>query len=168
MEIADITAFLAYFEKVHERTMRIVRCIPEDKLEWSYAAGKFTLGGLARHIATTERFVFAECACGGRNAYPGCDRKLADGKDAVLHYMDALHSESISMLARLSGDDLQRKCASADGSPMTTWKLLRAMVEHEIHHRGEMYAALGVLGVAVPPLYGVTSEQLRSFAGSGA
>jgi len=48
---------------------------------------------------------------------------------------------------------------------MTTWKLLRSMVEHEVHHRGELYAYLGVLGVLVPPLYGLTSEQLREIAG---
>ena len=27
------------------------------------------------------------------------------------------------------------------------WKLLRSMAEHEVHHRGELYAYLGVLGV---------------------
>jgi len=42
--------------------------------------------------------------------------------------------------------------------------LLRAMTEHEIHHRGELYAYLGILGVAVPPLYGLTSEQLQEIA----
>ncbi len=70
----------------------------------------------------------------------------------------------MEIFGRLSDADLQKKCASADGSPMTTWKLLRAMVEHEVHHRGELYAYLGVLGVAVPPLYGLTSEQLREIA----
>jgi uncharacterized damage-inducible protein DinB len=39
------------------------------------------------------------------------------------------------------------------------------MVEHEIHHRGELYAYLGLLNVKVPPLYGLTSEQLREIAG---
>jgi uncharacterized damage-inducible protein DinB len=48
---------------------------------------------------------------------------------------------------------------------MTTWKLLRSMVEPEVRHRGELCACLGVLGVQVPPLYGLTSEQLREIAG---
>jgi uncharacterized damage-inducible protein DinB len=38
------------------------------------------------------------------------------------------------------------------------------MAEHEIHHRGELYAYLGILGVSVPPLYGLTSEQLQEIA----
>ena len=79
--------------------------------------------------------------------------------------MERMHSESMNMLARLSDDQLQQKCQSADGTSITTWKLLRSMVEHEVHHRGELYAYLGVLGVRVPPLYGLTSEQLRKIAG---
>ncbi len=38
------------------------------------------------------------------------------------------------------------------------------MIEHEIHHRGEIYAYLGLLGVKTPPLYGMTSEELRAAA----
>jgi uncharacterized damage-inducible protein DinB len=105
-----------------------------------------------------------ECACGGRNRYAGCGRELAEGRDEVVRFMQRMHSESINMLAHLSDDQLQQKCQSADGTPITTWKLLRSMVEHEVHHRGELYAYLGVLGVSVPPLYGLTSEKLREIA----
>jgi hypothetical protein len=43
------------FNNTRERTAGIVACIPPDKIEWSGAAGKFTPGDLARHIAATER-----------------------------------------------------------------------------------------------------------------
>jgi uncharacterized damage-inducible protein DinB len=79
--------------------------------------------------------------------------------------MERMHRESTNMLGKLNDDQLRQKCQSADGTSMTTWKLLRSMVEHEVHHRGELYAYLGVLGVPVPPLYGLTSEQLREIAG---
>ena len=62
MEVSTIQSFLDYFSKIRERTMRVVACIPPDKIEWRAAAGKFTLGDLARHIAATERNVFVECA----------------------------------------------------------------------------------------------------------
>ncbi len=165
MEVSTIKSFLDYFRKIRERTMRVVACIPPDKIEWRAAEGKFTLGDLARHIAATERNVFVECVCGGRNCYAGCGRELAEGRDEVVRFMERMHSESMNMLTRLSDDQLQQKCQSADGAPITTWKLLRSMVEHEVHHRGELYAYLGVLGVNVPPLYGLTSEQLREIAG---
>lgn len=164
MEIQTISSFLPYFNNIRERTVRTVRCIPPDKLEWSYAPGKFTLGDMARHIAVTERFVFVECAMGGRSKYPGCGKEFAEGYDEVLHFMQRTHSESVSLLETLTDAGLQHKCSSPDGTPITTWKLLRAMIEHEIHHRGELYAELGMLGITVPPLYGVTSERLRELA----
>jgi len=164
MEVKTIHSFLDYFSKIRERTMRLIACIPPDKIEWRAAANKFTLGDLARHIAVTERNVFAECACGGHNRYAGCGRELAEGRDEVVRFMEQMHTESVNMLSRLSDEQLQQKCPAADGTPITTWKLLRSMVEHEVHHRGELYAYLGVLGVTVPPLYGLTSEQLREIA----
>jgi uncharacterized damage-inducible protein DinB len=164
MEILRVGPFLDYFEKIRARTMRLVACIPPAELEWRCKEGKFTLGDLARHIAAVERNVFVESVAGGRNRYTGCGRELADGYDQVVRFMERMHSESMSILSRLSDEDLLRKCASADGTPITAWKLLRAMTEHEIHHRGELYAYLGMLGVSVPPLYGTTSEQLQEIA----
>jgi uncharacterized damage-inducible protein DinB len=37
------------------------------------------------------------------------------------------------------------------------------MIEHEVHHRGEIYVYLALLGVPRPPLYGVTEPELRGF-----
>jgi hypothetical protein len=36
------------------------------------------------------------------------------------------------------------------------------MAEHEIHQRGQIYLGLGMLDVPTPPLYGLTSEEVRS------
>jgi len=35
------------------------------------------------------------------------------------------------------------------------------MVEHEVHHRSQIYVYLGMLGVKTPPIYGLTSEEVR-------
>ena len=37
----------------------------------------------------------------------------------------------------------------------------RALVEHEIHHRGQIYLYLSMLDVKTPPIYGMTSEEVR-------
>jgi len=161
MQIQSIDAFLEYLDKVHQRTMRVVRCIPPDKLDWSYAAGKFTLGDLVRHMAAIERYMFAETVQGKPSRYAGCGRELADGYEQVLQFVERLHQESVEIFSRLTEEDLTRKCKTPDGASITVWKWLRAMVEHEIHHRGQIYIYLAILGVATPPLYGLTSEQVR-------
>ena len=161
MEIKNIDAFLEYLDKVHQRTLRVARCIPPDKLDWSYAPGKFTLGDLVRHIAAVNRYMFAENVQGRPSRYPGCGKELADGYDQVVQFMQRMHHESVEIFSRLSPDDLNRKCETPGGASITVWKWLRSMVEHEIHHRGQIYLYLAMLGVATPPLYGLTSEQVK-------
>jgi uncharacterized damage-inducible protein DinB len=161
MQIQNVDAFLEYLVKVHQRTLRVVRWIPPDKLDWSYAPGKFTLGDLVRHIAAINRYMFAENVQGKPSRYPGCGKELADGYDQVVLFMERMHRESVEVFSRLAPDDLNRKCETPGGASITVWKWLRSMIEHEIHHRGQIYLYLAMLGVATPPLYGLTSEQVR-------
>jgi uncharacterized damage-inducible protein DinB len=161
MEIQTIQPFLQYFGNVRERTMRVARCIPPDKIDWTYAEGKFTLGDLLRHIAVTERYMFAECVQGKPSRYTSHGKEFADGDD-ILAFMEGLHQESMAIFGSLTDADLQKKCPTPGGAPISTWKWLRAMVEHEIHHRGQVYLYLAILGVPTPPLYGLTSEQVRA------
>lgn len=160
MEIKTIEPFLIYYEKVRQRTMRVIKCIPPQRLDWTYQDGKFTFGDLIRHLAATERFMFAENVQFRKSSYPGHGRELADGYDEVLGYMDNMHQESMEIFARLTDESLQRKCHTPGGTTITVWKWLRSMIEHEVHHRGQIYLYLGMLGVATPPLYGLTSEEV--------
>jgi uncharacterized damage-inducible protein DinB len=162
MEIRTIDSFLQYFKNVRERTMRVARCIPPDKVDWGYAPGKFTLGDLLRHIAVAERFMWAETLQGHTSRYATHGKELADGYDDVMAFMERKHAESMEIFAKLSDEELQSKCKTPDGAEITKWKWLRLMVEHEIHHRGQIYLYLGMLGVPTPPLYGLTSEQVRA------
>jgi len=113
MEIRTIQPFLQYFGNVRERTMRVARCIPPDKLDWSYAPGKFTLGDLLRHIAVAERFMWAETAQGHTSRYTTHGKELADGYENVMAFMERLHAESMEVFAKLSDEDLEHKCKDA-------------------------------------------------------
>ena len=128
---------------------------------WRPREGAFSPGDLVRHIAVTNRSTFAENILGKPSRYATHGVELADGLDAVLEFAERLHLETAALLAGLSEDQWNSKVQTADGAPITRWKLLRLMLEHEVHHRGELYAYLGLLGVTVPPLYGLTSEELR-------
>jgi uncharacterized damage-inducible protein DinB len=161
MEILTIQPFLHYFTSVRERTLRVARCIPPDKIDWTYSPGKFTLGDLLRHIAVSERYMWAETVHCHPSRYITHGKELADGLDNILAFMERLHAESMEIFSRLSDANLQRKCQTPASAPITTWKWLRLMVEHEIHHRGQIYLYLALLGVPTPPLYGLTSEQVR-------
>jgi uncharacterized damage-inducible protein DinB len=164
MEIIRIEPFLEYYEKVRERTLRVIKHIPPDKIEWTYQAGKFTLGDLIRHLACIERFMYAENAQFLPSRYQGCGRAYADGYENVINFFNQMHYESIEIFKKLSPEDLQRKTLTPASSQITLWKWLRAMTEHEIHHRGQIYLYLSILQVPTPPLYGLTAEQVESLS----
>jgi uncharacterized damage-inducible protein DinB len=67
--------------------------------------------------------------------------------------LDRTHKESVAIFSRLNDEDLQKKCRTPGGSPITIWKWLRAPVEHEVHHRGEIYIYLAMIDIPTPPLY---------------
>jgi uncharacterized damage-inducible protein DinB len=162
MEIHDSESFVAYFDGIRARTLRVAACIPPERLEWSPRDGAWSFGDLLRHLGAIERYMFAENVLCRPSRYPGNGRELADGRDAVMAFLARLHAESLAIFRSLSAADLERRCETPGGVSMTTWKWLRAMVEHEIHHRGQIYSMLGDLGIATPPLYGLTSEQVRA------
>lgn len=162
MEIRDVPKFLSYYEHVRERTARVVACIPPERIEWTYQEGKFTFGDIIRHLGAIERYMFAETVAGRPSRYPGHGRELADGCDSVLAFFEQMHTEAMEIFASLEPADLTRKCRTPAGVEISVWKWLRAMVEHEIHHRGQIYIYLGMLGLSGPPLYGLTSEEVRA------
>ncbi len=166
MEIRTIEPFLKYFNNVRERTIRVARCIPSDKIDWTYAPGKFTFGDILRHLAVAERYMWAENVQGNQSRYTNHGKDLADGYENILAFMERLHAESMEIFSKLTDEDLQRKCKTPGGGEIRVANWLRSMVEHEAHHRGQLYIYLGILGVPTPPLYGLTSEQVRARSSS--
>jgi uncharacterized damage-inducible protein DinB len=162
MVIADAASFLAYLAKVRGRTLAVARAIPEDKIEWRPHEGAFSFGDILRHLGATERYMFAENARQQPARYPGNGPELARGYGAVFAYLTRTHEEAVAIFAGLEPADLQRKCVTPGGAELAVWKWLRAMIEHEIHHRGQVYVYLSMLGIHGPPLYGLTSEEVRA------
>jgi uncharacterized damage-inducible protein DinB len=160
----DLDEFLHGFDRVRERTRRVAACIPHDRVEWTYKPGGFTLGDLVRHIAVTERYIWAETVHDRPCRYVTHGRELAEGRDAVLALLDRLHAESMQEFRALTPERLTAKCATPEGTRLTAWKWLRMMPEHEIHHRGQLYTMLGMLDVDTPPLYGMTASDVQARA----
>ena len=158
---AELAEFLRYVDRIRARTRAVVECIPSDLLEWSPGEGRFTPGDLVRHIAATERWMWAENVKGRPSRYPGHGRELADGLEAVVGYMDRMHADAMDIFSSLTAEELSGRCPTPGGVQLRTWKWLRAMVEHEVHHRGQLYVLLGLNGIPTPPLYGLTEPQVR-------
>jgi len=64
------------------------------------------------------------------------------------------------LIAALTPEQLQASCTTVAGAEVPVWLLLRVMLEHEIHHRGQLYTLLGLLGAPRPPLFGLTEREV--------
>lgn len=152
--------FLNYLEKTRQQTNNVIQAIPEDKLDWSYKPGKFTLGDLIRHIVLIERNVFAEVALGNKPKYKGCGKEFAMGYDDVFHFFKVMHQQSIEILQSIPDEQLKQKMLSLDGKEIQLGNFLRSMIVHEVHHRGAMCIYLNLLGVESPPVIGLREEEV--------
>src|ERR1700743_2762375 len=121
MEITNLHEFLDYWEKVRQRTLRVIACIPPEKFDWTYAEGKFTFADIIRHLATIERFMYAENVQFKPSRYPGHSAEAVVGLDAtqpadsaerVLAFFNQMHQESMSIFSQLTPEDLQKKCTT--------------------------------------------------------
>lgn len=164
MDVLEIDRFVRYWQRIHARTRRVIERIPESDLEWSPVAGKWSSGDLVRHLAVIERYMFIETARGHASTYRGESRSMAEGLDAVLALHDRLHEESVGLVSAMPDARLGERCTTPAGATVPVGAWLRAMIEHEIHHRAQIYSLLGQLGVETPPLFGLTAETVASRA----
>jgi len=75
--------------------------------------------------------------------------------------MSRMHAQSMAIFRSLNDDDLEKKCMTPGGVELRIGKWLRSMVEHEVHHRGQIYLYLAMLEIPTPPLYGLTEEEVK-------
>lgn len=160
MTITSISDFIQYYDRIKARTIRLFDYIPSDKIEWTYKAGKFTIGDLIRHNACIERYMYAETVQGKPSLYTGCGPSYARNREEVVAFYKKLYQESREIFLSMEDADLTKRCKTPAGSDIAVWKWLRAMLEHEIHHRGQIYLYLAMNDVATPPIFGLTSEEV--------
>ncbi len=167
MEAQSVSEFIKYWRGFRGRTRRTLAAFPGDAGPWCPAEGAFCVADLARHLGRTERDFFVARVCGvPPRVAVGSEAALGKGTGTdlagALAELDALHEESCGMLMELEDrqgpDALRRRITTPVGAEITAWKWLRALCEHEAHHRGQLSLYLRMLGVEPPPIFGHKAE----------
>jgi uncharacterized damage-inducible protein DinB len=157
-------AVLHYWSQVHRRTEAVMSVVPEERVNWAPGHGAMTFGDVARHLALTERWLFVEVAAGRPSRYSSHDERWGESWAAIRALMFRLHEESRSIVGEFDVHRWDRRVATPAGASVAVWKWLRAMCEHEIHHRGQLYLMLRLCRIGTPPVFGMTSEDVRAAA----
>lgn len=145
-------------------TRRVLERVPADRLEWAPHPRSLTLGQLAYHVATIPRFLTEIALRTDFQAGTPIPRPTVASIDELL----ALHDESVALAATLlrdTGDEgLQATWPLRMGERVLAevprgWFLRSTMLNHWVHHRGELAVYLRLAGAKVPSIYGPSADE---------
>ena len=159
MQHATIPEFLQYYAKIKGRTKKVVSLITANNINFSLNDKQFTIGDLARHIPLVELHFYLPIIKGLEPKYSGCDASFAADTASILQLYEQAELELRHLLKDKPSEFLREKVKIPKGE-ISLHKWLRIILEHEIHHRGQIYQLLSARGVKVPDIFGLSSEDL--------
>lgn len=111
-----------------------------------------TVGGILSHIGDLEdgwiHYVVRRARPGWPQPDPAAEASLA----ALRERLNRVHKETLEYLATVPVDDFNRIVqVPGDGTPKLGW-ILWHVFEQQIHHRGELFLCLSLLGLDRPEI----------------
>ena len=160
-------ALLPEFDHEMATTRRLLERVPDGEFEWKPHDKSMTLGRLAAHIAnipfwmsvTLETTVFEL-----DSLPPESQRHVPESQAAVLKDFDTKVGTARARLAAvLDAELLTPWTLKKGGQEMFTMPRISALrgfvMNHIIHHRGQLSVYLRLKNVPVPPIYGPTADE---------
>ena len=158
-----IQSFLPEFDREMASTRRLLERVPADRLGWKPHPKSKSLGELATHVAELSRWGIRfqkDSFQVGSEAAPS----LKTSSDFVARF-DANVEESREKLAAMSDDRLEGEFTVLKPNGEVFFKVPRravlrsVLLNHLIHHRGQLTVYLRQNNVPLPPIYGPTADE---------
>lgn len=159
--ITTIDEYCKYMDGIRKRTMQYVKNIPDTMLDWRPQEDKFTTGDILRHLGSTQ-LMFLQAFENGDWTYIGHDKDKGATIEAISSYLEECQQTFITGLKKLGNDALSKKIKTLHGHEISGWRMLMAVAEHEIHHRGQVSTYLQINEVAPPQIFGLKIEQVKN------
>lgn len=160
-----IDALLMEFDREASTTRKLLERCPDAKLGWQPHAKSMTLGKLAQHLATIPALV------GMSLLKDGLDLATAPPTPPV----PATAVEIVKRFEAASGSAKEAMAQLDDAKAMGTWTfssgpvtlmsmpriafLRTILLNHSVHHRGQLSVYLRLLDVPVPSIYGPSADE---------
>jgi uncharacterized damage-inducible protein DinB len=163
MAIRD--ALLPEFDHEMGTTRRLLERVPEDKFNWQPHAKSMTLGRLATHIAEVPQWTEPTLKEDVFDMKPGeYTPRTIPSRAELLATFDRIVASARAQIA--SATDAQMvatwtfKHAGQVVFTMPKAAVLRSFVmNHLIHHRGQLSVYLRLNNVSLPPIYGPSADE---------
>lgn len=141
---------LRQYDDVQRGTKRLIALIPSDRWEWAPAPGMMTLRQLAGHLAVIAQTSMRGLAMGRWEMPP----TMADvTRESALAQLDESIAQTHRLLDSIGDAEFeQRTITTPWGAEMTVARAFAAVIEHDIHHRTQLFLYLKILGTDIHSL----------------
>ena len=142
-----------HWDEVRTNLFRALDLVTDEQLSFVPREGLWSLGEVARHIANAEegwfRYVIARQLNEWPPAYPAEDYPTVESIKSLL---TEVHARTDAYLATLSLADLDQQITAPWGDTFSLSWIIWHTLDHELHHRGEIYLMLGLMGLDAPEI----------------
>lgn len=155
----NVTDFISDWENARFGTIKVLEAMTDDKLDQAIAEGHNTLGWLGWHITTAQAY-FAGLV--GLDVHIPGDLKNVPSKTSEI--VEAYKLSSQELLTKVEEnftDALLEENVDMHGTPAPRGKILRSLIDHQTHHRGQMTVLLRQASLRVPGVMGPTKEDMK-------
>ena len=161
--MSKIAAIVQELENEATTTRRVLERVPSDKLTWKPHAKSMSLGELALHVAMSPG-VICGWAAQDVSQFKGDPLPKPNSTEEILAAHDQSIKTSKDLLGQIgdAGLDQMWSAKAGDNTLMSMPKatLVRAIVmNHWIHHRGQLSVYLRLLDVPLPSIYGPSADE---------
>ena len=156
-----IKSFVDHWSVISDGTRKIMNALTQESLNEEIGEGHRNLKRIAWHIVTT----IPEMAerTGLKLDGPRPDASMPDTVEEIREAYD----EAASSL----GEQVEKDWADADmlkeddmyGQMWKRGKSLMVIIDHEIHHRGQMTVLMRQAGLKVPGIFGPSKEEWANY-----
>ena len=143
----DPAYLLARWESVRAGLLATIEKLGDDDLDFTPYTGAWSVQRLLLHIAQEEHGEFGYGIAQTLTEFPpDYPPEQYPTVAAITALLAEVHAETTRYLRALSADDLERVVVTPWGAQARLVELFDHIIEHEIHHRGELSLILGMLG----------------------
>jgi uncharacterized damage-inducible protein DinB len=165
--MAIAAALLPEYDHELATTRRLLERVPESDLEWKPHAKSMSLGQLARHIANLAFWLSATLEASSYDLSAGDNEATlapATSRAMLLQEFDEKAKRARASLAAASDAEMLAPWALKNGGEeifsMPRVAVVRSFVmNHLIHHRGQLSVYLRLRDVPLPAIYGPSADE---------